>query len=222
MRWLDLADEHVGIGHRKRPAAPIAGRAGVGARALRADLKACTIKRQNRPATCSHGVDAHHGRTHAHTGHPGLKRSLELAREVAHVGGRATHIETDDALVAQVIFGELGRAHHANDATCWPRQNRVFALKRMRVGEAAAGLHEEDLHARHFLLNLLDIPSQNGRQIGVHHRGIAAADELHQRAHLVRDADLGKTAIPGYAFGRAFVRGVAVTVHEDDGHAAQA
>jgi hypothetical protein len=51
-------------------------------------------------------------------------------------------------------------------------------------------LHEEQAHARHLLRHLLDIAAQDRRQVGVDHGGVAARHQLHQRAHLVRRADL--------------------------------
>ena len=42
--WLHFAQHHVGIGHGQLAAAPVAGRARVGARALRAYAKARAIK----------------------------------------------------------------------------------------------------------------------------------------------------------------------------------
>jgi hypothetical protein len=163
-------------------------------------------------------VDAHHRRAHAHAGHLGLELALELAGVVAHVGGGAAHVEADHALHA----GQFGRPGHADDAAGRAGQDRVLALEGVRVGQAAGGLHEEDLHARHLAGHLLHVAAQDRRQVGVHHRGVAPADELHHRAGLVAGADLGEADLPGDARGGLLVRGEAVAVQEDDGHAAQA
>jgi hypothetical protein len=45
MRRLDLAQQHVGVGHRQRAAAAVAGRAGVGAGAFRPDAQARAVER---------------------------------------------------------------------------------------------------------------------------------------------------------------------------------
>jgi hypothetical protein len=63
--------------------------------------------------------------------------------------------------------------------------------------------------------------AQDGREVGVDHGGVAAADELHQRAGLVAGTDLREADLPRDARRRLLVRGVAPAVHEDDRHAAQ-
>ena len=78
----ELAQHHVHVGHgqaaaaprvarrvRGRAAAPVAGRARVGAGGLGPDSEALPVKGQERPATRRHGVDVHHGAAHAHAGH---------------------------------------------------------------------------------------------------------------------------------------------------------
>ena len=117
--------------------------------------------------------------------------------------------------------GQLGRARHAHNAARRTRQNRVLALKRMGIGQAPRRLHEVQGHARHLTGHLLDIAAQDGRQIRVHHRGVATADPLHQGAGLVRSADLGEAQLARPLRRLRLVRGVTVTMHEHDGHAAQ-
>ncbi len=68
----------------------------------------------------------------------------------------------------------------------------------------------------------VDVAAQNRRQIGIHHRRVAARYELHERTHAVRDGDLREADLPRQRFGREFVRRVPVAVHEHDGAAAQA
>ena len=83
-------------------------------------------------------------------------------------------------------------AHHADDAA--GRADRIASLpwKRARVGQPAVGLHEHQPHARQLGGDLVDIAAQDRRQIGVDHGRVAAADQLHQRADLVDDRDLGE------------------------------
>ena len=207
---LDLAQHHVGVRHRQRAATAVAGRAGVGTRALRTHAKARTVKRQQRAATGRHGVDAHHGRAHAHAGHLGLELALEFAGVVAHVGGGAAHVKANDLLNA----GNGRGPRHAHNATGRAAQNRVLALEGVGIGQAAAGLHEEQLHARHLASHLLHIAAQDGRQVGIDHRGVAAADELHHRAGFMRGADLGEAHLAGQPGRRLFMGGVAVAMHE--------
>jgi len=112
MCGLDLAHHHVRIRHGQRAATAVAGGARVGARAFWADAEACAIKAEDGSAAGCHGMDAHHGRAHAHAGHLGFELALELACVVAHVGAGATHVKADDLVVAR----QACRARHADDA----------------------------------------------------------------------------------------------------------
>ena len=218
VKGLHLADHEVGVGHSQRAAAPVAGGPGVGACALRADAKALAIKLQERAAAGGYGMNAHHRRTHAHPGHLRLKLALELARVVRHIGGGAAHVKADDLVHAR----NGGCTGHADNAAGGPAQNGVFALKRMCICQPARGLHEIQLHARHLGGHLFNITAQDGRQVGIDHGGVAAADELHHRAGFMRGADLRETGSFSQPSRRFFVRREAVTVHEHNGHAAQA
>ncbi len=207
---LHLADHHVGIGHRQRAASAVAGRAGVGTSTLGPDTKARAVKAEEGAATRSHGVDAHHGRAHAHTGHGGFELTLEGTGKVAYVGGSAAHVKADHLVLPR----QRGGARHAHDAPGRPAQDGVLALKSVRIGQPAAGLHEEELHTRHFGRHLLHIAAQDGRQVGIHHRGVAAAHKLHERTGLMRGADLGKAHRARQPRCRLFVFRIAVAVHE--------
>ena len=215
---LQLAQQHIGVGHRERTAAPVAGRAGVGPRALWPHPKARAVKAQDRAAAGGHRVDAHHGRAHAHAGHLGLELALELAGKVRHIGRGAAHVKADHPRLP----GQGGGAGHADNAAGRPRQNRVLAGKGVRACEPARGLHEVQRHARHVLRHLLHIAAQNGREVGVDHRGVAPAHKLHQRAGLVAGADLLETQLARQLRGLQLVLRIAPTVHEDHRHAAQA
>jgi hypothetical protein len=191
-RRLDLAEREVGIGHRQRPAAAIARRPRVRAGALRADAKARAVEGEDRAAAGGDGVDRHHRRPHANAGDARLERALELASVVADVGRGAAHVEADDLDRLAVVAGdaELGRAHHADDAAGRAGQDRVLALERIRLREAARRLHEVELDAGHLGGDLVDVAAQDRRQVGVDDGRVAAADELHHRADAVRNAHL--------------------------------
>ncbi len=68
--------------------------------------------------------------------------------------------------------------------------------------------------------HLLDIAPQDRREIRIDHGGIAAADELHERAHAMRHRDLREPGCPRHLGDGSFVLGKAVAVHEDDGDGA--
>ncbi len=143
MRRLDLADHHIRIGDGQRTAPAVAGRPGIGAGAVRPDLVARPIEMQHRTAAGRHRVDRHHRRPDPHAGDRGLERPLERAVVEGDVGGGAPHVEPDDPLDA----GRLCRARRPDDAARRTGQDGVLAAERRSVGEAAAGLHEVQLHA---------------------------------------------------------------------------
>ena len=119
------------------------------------------------------------------------------------------------------MAGNCRSARHANNAAGRSTQNGVFSLENVGIGQAARRLHEKQFDARHFAGDLFHISAQDGRQVGINHRGIATADELHHRTGLVRCADLREADLPGDAAGRLLMVGIAVAVHEYNRNAAQ-
>ena len=140
---VELAEHDVAVCNRQWPAAPVTGRAGVGAGRIRPHAHAHAVEMQNGAATGGHRVDAHNGHAHAHAGDLGIEGALESSGEVRDIGRRATHVEGDDAIEA----GHLAGAHGADDAACRPRQDAVFALKQTGIGQTAVRLHEHQPHA---------------------------------------------------------------------------
>ena len=175
---LDLADADIGVGHRQRPAAAIAGRARIGAGGIRADAEARAVEMQDRAAARRHRVDRHHRRAHAHAGDRGLERALEAAGVKRDVGRRAAHVEADDVVQPRHRRG----ARRADDAAGGTGQDRVLALKAGGVRQSAVRLHEVQPHAGKFRRHLIDVAAQDRREIRIDHRGVAARDQPQQRA----------------------------------------
>ena len=73
---LQFAQHDVAIGHRQRPAAPVAGRARIGTRALGAHLEPPVAEGQDRAAARCDRVDRHHRCPHAHARDFCLERPL--------------------------------------------------------------------------------------------------------------------------------------------------
>ncbi len=121
----ELADHHVGVGDGERSVAPVAFRAGIGARRIRADAETGAVKMQDRTAAGGDGVDQHHRRAHAHAGDFRLEGALVLAVEMRHVGRGAAHVEADEAVQPGLLSG-LRHPDHAAGRT---GQNRVLALE---------------------------------------------------------------------------------------------
>ena len=133
-----LADQHVGIGDGKRPAAAVAFRAGIGAGRVGADAEARAVEVQDRAAAGRDRVNEHHRRAHAHARDLGLERALVFAVVMRHVGRGAAHVEADQLLEAGFAAG-LGHADHAAGGA---GQDRVLALEQLGGGEPAGRHHE--------------------------------------------------------------------------------
>ena len=130
------------------------------------------------------------------------------------VGRGAAHVERDDASVARVRRG-LGRAH---DAAGGSRQDGVLPLEQPRVGEPPVRLHEHETHVvAEIVRHPVDVAAQQGREVRIRHRGVAAADELHQWTRSVAGGHLAESDISGEAAEFELVLRVAVAVHEHDG-----
>ncbi len=215
---LQLAEHDVAIGDGERPAAAVAGGARIGAGRFRADAIARAVEAADRAAARRHGVDMHHRRAHAHAGHHRLEAALVFARVMRDVGRGAAHVEADDLVESP----HLGGAHGADDAAGGARQDRILALEAPRVGEAAVRLHEEKARAAELGRHPVDIAPEDRREIGVDHGGVAAAHQLHQRAHLMADRHLGEAQPAREIGGVALMPGKAVAMQEDDRRRADA
>jgi hypothetical protein len=215
-----LAEHDVGIRHRQRPAAPVAGGAGIGAGAVGTGAEAAGIGVQDRAAARRHGVNAHHRRTDTDARDLGVEGALVVAREMRDVRRCAAHVEADDA-------GEPGigrRLDHADDAACRPRQDRVLALELLGRRHAARGHHELERRAgfarRRRAERTRDarhVAPEDRGEVGVHHRRVAAPHELHKRADLVADRDLPEAHGAHHRGKLGLVGRVLPGVHEDDG-----
>src|SRR5206468_10603699 len=113
-------------------------RSGIRAGRLGADAKTRSVAPADRPAACRARVNAHHRRAQADTGDFGDERALVFAGPVRDIGRRTAHVETDDAIEA----GEPRYLDRPHDTAGGTGQDRVFALKEMRVGQATRALHE--------------------------------------------------------------------------------
>ena len=193
---MQLADHEVGVGDRERAAAPVAGRPRIGARRFGPDPEARAVEGEDRAAAGGHGVDRHHRRPQAHARDLGFEGPLVVAGVVRDVGRGAAHVEGDDAPES----GELRDAHAADDAAGRPGQDGVLALEQLRVDQAAVRLHEHQPDVAERARELIDIAPEDGREIGVDHRGVAAARRASSAA------TPGGSPRPGRSRCRARVR----------------
>ena len=153
-----LAHHQIGVGDGERPAAPVAGRAGIGTGTLRPHPEARTVEGDDRAAARRHRVDLHHRRPHADPGHLGLEGALVLAGVVRHVGGGAAHVEADD----MVETGDGRGLDRAHDTPRRSREDGVLALEAMGVHEPAVGLHEHEPHIAELGRHPVHVGPQDG------------------------------------------------------------
>ena len=212
---LQLAEEHVAVGHAERAAAPVAGRPRIRSGRLRTHPVASPVERADRAPARRHRVDHHHRGAHAHPRHHRLEGALVGAVVVGDVGRGPAHVERDDAPVARARRG----LHRPHDPARGAGEDGVLALEQPGVGEAAVRLHEHEPHAfAELLRHPVDVAAQQGGEVGVRHRGVAPADELHQRARLEAGGHLHEPDRAGQAAERQLVLRMPVAVHEHDGH----
>ena len=217
-RRLQLAEHHVAVGHGQRAALAVAGGARVGAGAARPDAVAALGEGAHRAAAGGDGADAQHRRSQAHAADGALQAAFVLTGVVRDVGRGAAHVEGDQPLEAGAAAGP----HGAHDASGGPGEDAVLAAEQVRVGEAAVTLHEAQAHAAQLRADAVHVAPQDGGEVGVHHGRLAAADELLERARLVRGGDLREAGGARQLRHAPLVLGVAVAVHEGDGHGLEA
>ena len=136
---LQFSEHDIAVGDGERSAAAVANRARVRAGRVGTDAVTRAVKMQQRAAAGGHGVNQKHRRAQPHAGDFGFKHALKIRAVVmADIGGGAAHVKADDSVKA----GRLRHARHADHAAGRPRQHRVLALKKIGVGQPAAGAHE--------------------------------------------------------------------------------
>ena len=120
-----VADDHVGVGHRRRRAAAAVGRrAGLGARRLRPDPQRAGELRhvRDRAAARADGVHVDRRDLDPELADRGLAADRRLAGLAERdVGRRAAHVEGEDVRVA----GARGDVQRAGDAAARARQHAV-------------------------------------------------------------------------------------------------
>jgi hypothetical protein len=212
MSGLNFAHAHICVRHRQRTASAIAGGARISACRVGTDPQPRAIEMQNGAATGRHRVDRHHRRAHPHAGDLGFEGALETAGIQRHIGRGAAHVEADD----RAQTGHLGSARGPDDPARRAGQNGVLALKRLRLGKASARLHEQQPNALQLGRHLVDIPSQDRRQIGVDDGGITARHQPQQRTDRVARRHLAEAGLDGQRGQPLFVGRIFPGMHQDD------
>jgi hypothetical protein len=97
-------------------------------------------------------------------------------------------------------------------------------VKALRRRQSAVALHERQAHVRieraQLLVQRADVAAQRRREVGIEHRGVAAADIAHQRRQLVRHRHFLEAERPCAACCLSLVLRVAPAMQQYNGHRA--
>ena len=142
---VQIAQHEVGVGHRGgRAALAVAGRAGIGARALGTDAEdAAGVHPRDRAAAGPDGDDVEARQGHPLAGHRPVRREVGLAvLDERDVGAGPAHVEGDEVALAEEPRAVAAAGH----APRGPGQDRAGGQPH-GVGDrrhAAVGLDDED------------------------------------------------------------------------------
>ncbi len=190
---IEPAENRIAIGDRRlRTAAAKADGAWDRARALRTerDLSRQRIDLDDHAGAGADGVQMQRRHVELEPVHDRLVLDARLApRDDPHVEGGATHVGTDETVIADEL-ADVGRAEDAADR---PRDHRLVQARMIDGGQAAEG--EQRLHAileAVLLGNVLDalelLAAARGR-IGFDQHAVEPRLLAHDRAHLVARVD---------------------------------
>ena len=209
----DLALVEVQIGHGQGTAASVAGRAGIGACALGSHDQLDAVEAADRPAAGGHGLDGHHRRHHAYARLLGLILELVAAVVAGYVGAGSAHVEADCPIEAR-ISGHVRKAHHSARRA---REDAVLAHELIGIDQPPG--RREDLQPAppNRLSQTLNVRPQYGVQVGVHHGGVAAGDDLHQGRHPAGKADFVEADLLGDLAHQLFMLRAEIGVQETNG-----
>ncbi len=145
---VDPAQHEVGIGHRRlAAAAAVAGGAGLGAGALRADLEhAALVDPGDRAAASTDRADVDHRDLDRHTplDLEGGGEALLAADHRRDVGRGAAHVDRDQVVDAEVLRDAAARDHAAGRA----REHHVDGRRRGRAERHLAAVRLDDHRGR--------------------------------------------------------------------------
>ena len=217
-----MAEHEVGVGDgRLRAAAAVTGGAGLGARALRADVEqAAVVEPRDRASARPDRVDVDRGQREP----PPVEDAVELQQRLAaahqrRVEARAAHVHRD--AVAQAVRRELPQRGRGSRGRPREQRQRRALGDLGRRGHAAVRLHDQQRAAEPELLEAARERAQVARDdrsdVGVEHgrRGAVVVAQLRQQ--IARCGDVGVGQQRGDQVARApLVAGLRRRVHERD------
>ena len=215
---IQVAEDHVGVGHRRRAAAEAVGRRpGQRARAIRPHLERARRRLHPRDGAAARadGLDGQHGQPHRVVAELLLRRRLGHAvGDQAHVGRRAAHVEGERAADPERARGVRGGGHAGRGARHGHRERT--RLGRLDRHHAAPRVQEVQGAARgQPRAQVVEVRGGERHDRRIEHRGARALVLAELRVDLARDrevAEVRREQLPE----RLLVRGIGVGVQQAD------
>ena len=210
---IEPAEQQVNVGDRQRATRAVAGRAGIRARALRADKQLVAVEAADRAATGGDRLDGEHRRDHPGAADAMLVFVIEVTVEPADVGARAAHVEPDDALEAGLASGHRG----TDDTTGRAAEQAVLGPVIGAGDESTRAGHHVQFAAGQLALHAFEIARHNRREVGVDDGRLGARQDFDDRRQVAGHGDVLPTGVAEVLGQALFVFGVTVAVQTDDG-----
>ena len=220
---MEPAEHQVGVGHgRLVAAAPIGGRPGFGARALRSDVQTVELVQPGDAAgPGANGVDLDHGQHHGMLRDAAFGGHAQLAPvDQRDIRAGAAHVD------AQQV-APLPRPADPLDGECTTRRTRGNQANRIVLGgvdreRAAVGLHEQNLRVGQDRPDarpqLLQVARNQGHGGGVQRHGAHALELPDLTANLLGSRDMdARQSLAQPILYQHLIRRIDVGVEETDG-----
>ena len=210
---IESAEQQVDVGDRQRAARAVAGRAGIRARALRADKQLVAVESADRTATGGDRLDGQH-----RSDHPGATDAMfvfviEVPVVPADVCARASHVEPDDALEAGLASDHCG----TDDTTGRAAEQAVLGLVIGAGDESTSTGHHTEFAVAQLALHAVEITRHDRRQVGIDDSRLGAVQDFDDRRQVAGHGDVLPAGVAKVLGQALFVFGVTVAVETDDG-----
>ena len=208
---IDPTEKKVHIGDGERTTTPIAGRPGIGAGGLGADMEAPVLPLADGSASRCDRFDLQGGGEQSSVSHDLLEAVLEATIVAGHVRAGATHVEGEDSGETE-LFGDGRGTGNATGRTGEERVLRVIAFDRFettgrghreeRAGFLDAGFDvgEKGLHHR--------------MQVAVGDRGLSSREQLDQGSEVGADRYVVESQVEQSIAKGVLVNRIAISVEQ--------
>ena len=120
----------------------------------------------------------------------------------------------------EFILEKLSGADRPHDASGRTGQDRIRCPHPVSTCQPTAGCHDAEPLAPYAqaLPCSVEVALQHGGQVGVCHRGVATADQLHQWTDAVRNGDVLEPDLSRQLGQLLLVLRISIAMEQDDGH----